>query len=317
VIRSAVALAALLSVVAPLLGACGGSNEAGAGSSPESEEIARADRMLVQGDAAKAGEILRGVLERNTKSFDARYRLGVLAMETDPRASLSDLEGAASLDPSHPGPRFFSGLTRLGLNDFRGSEREMKEGAALDRARDGLAPADTTTPAEVGLVALGRGAYPEARDALSRAIEEKPEDASLWCFYGRACLETKDLQKGAEALTRAVELDDRLPAAQALLAVVRFREGRLKEAADYAQAALDLDPRSATARHVQGLVLLRQSEYRTAALCLWLAVLEDPTVAEHHFSFGEALVRMDLDLGTVHMQHGEWVTAFLDKQRAR
>lgn len=88
-----------------------------------------------------------------------------------------------------------------------------RDAAAVDRAGELFAEAAAIDPnsgiplAGVGRVALVRGRFDDARDALERAVELSPLYAPAWTDLGHAYRELGEIEKAAESEARAAHLE--------------------------------------------------------------------------------------------------------------
>ena len=288
------------------------------GGQAQADTIDLADHAWSRGDTARARALLTEVLREAPRSFPARYRLAFFRMETDPAGAIKDFEELAPLDPKHPGPVFYAGLTRLRVNDYIGAERDMRRGYALAQARRGYSLEDTSETARRGLGDMNAGQFVRAAEAFTQALETEPENPVLWYLKARSLANAGALEPAGEAVTRALEKRPRFAAARALHAELLLASQQPEPAREELRLALEEDPNLAAAHYQMGVLHLAESEFRTAALDLWQAVLVDPTVAEPHQLLGQTFMRMDLRAeGMIHYQHFEWITAFLQRNLGR
>ena len=277
-----------------------------------------ATRAWASGDPERAVEILSQVFEHDSKSFDAVYRRGVLRVHQTPRDALRDLQQAAALDPSHPGPPVFSGIALSSLSDFTGAQRAFNRGFQLAERRQGYSLADTSDAAREGLRALTVGRPLAAREAFGRALQDDRKNPALWYLFGAAALRAGLNDSCRVAAEQALKLRPRFPAAQSLLAATYVRDGETEPALRHLEQALDADPRLADAYHQRALLALKRSEYRDAATDLWVAMLEDPTVIDVYFSLGRALgVMRESEMAVSFLQNAEWIKSAADRYHDR
>jgi len=296
-----------------LFAACGQGRGGGEGS-PTLEAVDRCDRDYFRGDLDDALSLLRQTLEQDSKSFLARYRLGVLELDTDPRQGLVDLEQAASLRPAHPGPRFYAGIARIRLSDFDGGDREMEAALQRARARLGYSLRDTTDALREGLTALEEGRLQIARDRFVAEAEKDPKNAVIRFLLARALMDGGALDEAGTAVNRALELDADLAPALTLRAEWHLARREREAARKDLDRALLRAPDLAAAHLQMGYLLQAQSEYRSALLEFWNAVLADPTVQEAHLALGNGMLGANLSYGAVHLQNLEWLNAFLARR---
>lgn len=303
----------LILAVCALFAACGHGKD-GEGS-PTLEAVERCDRLYARGDLDMVLTQLRSILEQDSKSFLARYRLGVLELDGNPRQALTDLEQAASLRPAHPGPRFYSGIARIRLSDFDGGDREMEVALNLAAARLGYSLPETSDVVREGLTALQNGQLRVADERFTTATKNQPRNAVLWYLLGRVLMDGGDPVHAGEAVNRALDLDSDLAPALVLRAEWHLSRKENDAAKSDLDKALLRAPDLAAAHLQMGRLLQAESEYRGAILEYWAAVLADPTVPEAHRALGNSMFGANMSYGAVHMQNLEWLNAFLARRR--
>jgi len=302
--------------VALLVLGCGKSGSAG-NALPDTPALEKADEAWAKGDLARARSILDTALEKDSKSFAARYRLGVILIDDEPREAIKDLEQAAALEPGHPGPRLFLGLARTSLSDFAAADRDMNAALELAAARRGYSLPDTGDDARQGIQAMHLEKYPEAMQDFRRALDRDSTQAALWYLYGDAARRAGALAEADHGAGRALALRSDFPAARTLHAAVLLDEDRKPEAHDVLAAVLARHPAYAAALYEEGLYLDGESEYRDALITYWHALLEDPTVPAHLLSPGRLLLRMQMpDEGVKLQQYFAWLHSFLERKYA-
>jgi len=298
-----------------LFAACGQSRGSGGEGGPTLEAVERADRLYARGDFDETMSVLRQTLEQDSKSFLARYRLGVLELDGNPRQGLTDLEQAASLRPTHPGPRFYAGIARIRLSDFDGGDREMETALGLAGARLGVALPETSDGVREGLAALQEGRLRVADERFTAATGKEPKNAVLWLLLAKVLMEGGDPGRAGDAVNRALDLDSSLAPALVLRSQWHLLRDEKEAARSDLEKALLRAPDLAAAHLQLGHQLQAESEYRAAILEFWLAVLADPTVADAHSMLGNSMLGANLTYGAVHLQNLEWLNAFLARRR--
>ncbi|MEK7281013.1 MAG: tetratricopeptide repeat protein, partial [Chloroflexota bacterium] len=81
-----------------------------------------------------------------------------------------------------------------------------------------------------GLKLLEQGKYPEAEEALSKAVELNPKGFVAWAYLGLARLGLKKYAEAEESFSKAVELDSQDAAAWYNLGLDRWHQGKYAEA---------------------------------------------------------------------------------------
>lgn len=295
-----------------LFAACGQGH--GGEGGPTLAAVERADRDYIRGDLDQTMSVLRQTLEQDSKSFLARYRLGLLELDGNPRQGLTDLEQAASLRPAHPGPRFYSGIARIRLSDFQGGDREMEAALRLAGARLGYSLPETSDVVREGLAALQDGRLRVADERFTTATGNDPRNAVLWFLLARVLMDGADPVRAGGAVNRALDLDSDLAPALVLRSQWHLAREEKEAARSDLEKALLRAPDLAAAHLQMGHQLQAESEYRAAIHEFWLAVLADPTVPEAHSMLGNSMLSANLAYGAVHLQNLEWLNAFLARR---
>src|SRR6185503_9386197 len=129
---------------------------------------------------------------------------------------------------------------------FLGLGRQDEAQADLKKVTE-LEPGFARAYRGLGQLHLDKGQVEEAKRALARAIELDPKLTGVRIYYASACLRTGDPQRAIEHLRFAIEHQEEVTLAYALLGVAEERLGKTTEAfADYTKA-LELDAGNGTA----------------------------------------------------------------------
>ena len=281
------------------------------------DQLALADRQWSSGDIPRATATLEGILSTHGDSFGATYRLGIFALEGDVTEAMEILARAEALEPSHPGPVFFSAMALFPLSDFEAADRKLSRAYEMGQARLGYSLAETTEVARDAIVAMNREKFIDAAAGFEEAIADDPENAVLWFLRGRALLSIRQAKDASHAVSVALDHAPDFPDALALRADVNLFWNEIEKAKADLERALELAPDLAYAHSIRGAVHLNQSEYRDAILQFWAAVLADPTVPDYHYLVGSTLLMAKRPQGTLHLQHVEWSNSFLAKKFGR
>ena len=219
-------------------------------------------------------QLTKKVLEQNGGYRDAWLTNGYsyLALERFEFARLS-FQKAFEIDPANPAISFYLGYTLKRLGDLNSAinffERARQngfkpEGEVLRELGDtyylqenyqlAFKTFEAMLQKEVGSVAeFVRPMYivltflkqSETGIALgNNAVQKYPEEAMAWNLRGWAYLETGDLAKAEQDLTKALNLDANLSAAHLNLGFLRERQKRFDEALDQYEKVYQLDPLS-------------------------------------------------------------------------
>lgn len=297
------------------LAGCGG---AAVDENPDvQDQLALADRQWSSGDIPRSTTTLEGILSGHGESFGATYRLGILALEQDVTGAMEILARAEAMDPSHPGPVFFSAMALIPLSEFDAADEKLTRAYELAQARLGYSLAETTEVVRDALAAIDQERFADAAARLEEAIADDPGNAVLWFLRGRALLAVRQPEDASHAVSVALDHAPDFPEALALRADVNLSWNEIAKAEADLARALELAPHLAYAHSVQGRVHLNQNEYRDAILQFWAALLDDPTVPDYHYLAGSTLLAARRNQGTLHLQHVEWSNSFLAKKFRR
>jgi tetratricopeptide (TPR) repeat protein len=284
----------------------------------ETDSIDLADRAWCRGDSTQTQNLLEGVLQHDSKSFAARYRLALIPIDSQPNVALEQLNALARDYPKHPGPVFYAGLARLRLNDFTRAEADLRRGYLLSQAQLGYALKDTSQAAREGLSAWTAGRYAASAEAFRRATQADSTDATLWFLQARTLTAYGDLDGAAQAVGKALSKRPSFPVAHALRAEILRLKKQNVDARQEVKLALKDAPEQVQALYQLGLLDLDEGESRAAAIDFWHAVLADPTFPPPHQALGQTFMHMDqLPQGMPYFQHFEWANGFLDRYLGR
>ena len=227
---------------------------------------------------------------------DPAVELTVRAILADSLRRLGSLEEAAeayerlaALDPEDPAP--LSHLANIRSSQGRADEAEEH----IRRAR-ALAPRDPVILQNVAEALRKQERHEEAVAGFGRVLELDPEMAAAYAGRGAARFVLGRHEAAASDLERAIELEPEAASrpgnevliGRALLALGRSEE----EAAARFRAALEADPRHPAALDRLGLVRFRQGRYREALDLYERHAAEDPDNAAIHSNIGAALYQL-------------------------
>ena len=125
---------------------------------------------------------------------------------------------------------------------------------------------------------------------LRRAIQMRPEDASLHAQLGELLVERGDAEEAREAFRQALENDFRNVAALRGMGAMLHREGELPDAAYYYLASLSKEPEDLQVLLNLGLVLEAQGNYTGAIKRFEQSEALAPELALPHLLLGRALL---------------------------
>ena len=163
---------------------------------------------------------------------------------------------------------------------------EVERGAAAAKPTESLSAYDLVLQGRDLLRQVERDANFDARAYFERAIAIDPDYADAHVGFGWTHLNDflwgwtqwphRAVERADEAATRAVELDDRNAAGQALRAFILLFRGDLTTAEAMIDRAIELNPNDALNHAIRGEVLFNAGRPEEAALAMELALALDP-----------------------------------------
>jgi adenylate cyclase len=152
----------------------------------------------------------------NSSAFDLVLRaraIGHGTSRTTNRQFRELITRAIELDPNYSAARALLAdglysLAMLGWTEF--PDHELARGTAEARHAIALAPNEPDGYRALGRILLARADYDEAQNALKRAIEINPSDASAVAVWGIAQLFSGEISGAIESLELALKLDPML-----------------------------------------------------------------------------------------------------------
>jgi tetratricopeptide (TPR) repeat protein len=259
-----------------------------------SAEVERAERLLAEGEASEARELLEAAVRENPNDARAQLDLG-LAFELEENVEGAERAYRASIaaDPSFPEPHNNLGLLLRDLD--RGGEAiaELREairlrpdfasahvnlalaleesgdvGGAIEIYRTAvrLAPRDPMTRVNFGLALLASGNAEQAAIEFRRALPLAGENPAALQAVGNGLRRVEQFDLAVTAMERAVEAmgDEVTPALLSELALA-YRANDDREGAERTlNRALEVDPRYATAHYLLGNMLAGRGAFAEA-----------------------------------------------------
>ncbi|MGD2116111.1 MAG: tetratricopeptide repeat protein, partial [Acidobacteriota bacterium] len=116
--------------------------------------------------------------------------------------------------------------------------------------------------------------FPEAERQLRTVLRRDPTNLAAMIDLASVLAETGDLDRAAEVVERALDLDPEYPRLHLQLAEIEARRGAPEKALELVEAALALDARQLDARMRKAL-LLQQAGHRSAAVATLESALDD------------------------------------------
>jgi len=251
---------------------------AAAAASPEA--VARADALVVEGNALEdAGQLAaaearyRAAVEAAPGHARAHLNLGiVLAARDDRDGAIAAYGNVLAIDPHHPfGHYNYARLAYLGGDSALAASLLS---TAL-QARPEF-PQALILQAEV-LEALGR--LPQALESLQAALRLDPNDAGAWFNLAMLSLRNGSIEGAEDAARRALEIQPDSPAALELLARAMRDQGFAREALAPLRKAIAHDPAAWPHRSLELLLMNFDDGVQASELF------------RRHVEFGQALER--------------------------
>lgn len=259
----------------------------------ETQSLADARSYLKAGDLPAASVQLKGILQENPDSGEARLLLGQVQLEAgDPRAAEKELQRATELgvSPELVMPALADSLLQQDNNsalqalsqdtvadpqaaalifaaqamgNLRAGQTELAA-LQIEQARLGYPDSPYVQVANASL-SIARWEEEFARDELRQILDQTPDYAPAWSLLGNLQRRQGQLAEAENSLTQAIDnrqanLSDRMARAQ-----VRIALGLIDEA----QADLNVISRDLSnhpeANYAQGLIYWRQKKFPEAA----------------------------------------------------
>ena len=192
-------------------------------------------------DYPAAIEDLQAIVALAPNDAQAKYELGLMLASREPEAALAFLVQAVELD-----------------ENLAEAVRQMREGLRPSRETDD--PAFTLLNVGRALAYLGEWAL--AAEAFAQAVQENPDYAEAWAFWGEA--KEQMGQNGLAELDMALDLNPASLAANLLYALYHKRHGNLELALIYLHAAAALDPENPAIQVEIGSTLNEMGDFNTA-----------------------------------------------------
>ncbi|MBV8807053.1 MAG: tetratricopeptide repeat protein [Acidobacteriaceae bacterium] len=188
-------------------------------------------------------------------------------------------------------------LSLQGAVDF--VEGKMAPAATAFRQASAIAPLtdpDTFTLA-MALVKLGDDA--EARAALTKLSERRPDNAIYIYWLGRLDYDQRRYQEAVAKLERATKLDPQSTRAWDSLGLAFDMQGQADQARTTFQRAVELNRNqehpSPWPPHDLGYLLLRMDQVKEAESALRESLRYDPNFAQAHYHLGRVLEKEERD----------------------
>jgi tetratricopeptide (TPR) repeat protein len=148
---------------------------------------------------------------------------------------------------------------------------------ALERLDEAVgAYREAHAPLELAQLHLTRGEPAQAEPLLRKALEQRPQDASVHTALGEACQRQQRFEEAETHYRRALELDARQFVAQVRLSDVLRETGRVEEAEAAARRALELDDEAVASHFSLGMAHKARGRMEPAMRAFRRALELDP-----------------------------------------
>jgi tetratricopeptide (TPR) repeat protein len=246
----------------------------------------------------KAIEALSKALALKPELTSVRLFLGLARFRAEQfEAAHQALAGVLEAQPAHPQALHLLGLCRLKLD--RIEEGTLALEAALQANPNNVEAAYTLATAYIGI-----GEIEKAEDLLDGPLRGKT-GAEAHLVRGSILNARKQAQAALEELTRAKQLNEKLPTLQTQIGYACLLLMEYEKAASEFLAALRQNPDDYHANAYLGWLYIQEKRYPEAAECLLMALRQKP---------GNATILYQL--GQIQQLNGQVETAVTTLERA-
>jgi tetratricopeptide (TPR) repeat protein len=190
-------------------------------------------------------------------------------------------EQALALDGDHP-----ESLHLMGLVCFHVSQYDHAVEWTSRAIRKDPKPAYLTT---LGTALLTQGRREEAVEVFDKAVQLKPDDATLWCNMGNALLESGRSDDALLCFEHVIKLDPSHGEATYKAGHLLHGLGRFEEALVRLSRSAELQPDHAPTLHMRALTLKSLNRPEEALADNVRAIELDPTNADTYGNIGNIL----------------------------
>ena len=214
---------------------------------------------LRAGDAAAGLAAARRAADRDPRSAEAQYLIGLGLEGTGERAAALDaFERAAGIDPMHVGAlsHVRTLAARLGRAEVSARAGERYEAALRRRRVDDRVRSHRVA----GVEAFNRQEYDKALEEFRVITREDPTDAQAQLFIGSALLALGRRDEARAALDRSLALDPRGERAWLEMGRLLALENRLDDAVAALRRAAEIEPEFAEPHYFLAGILQERGE---------------------------------------------------------
>lgn len=156
--------------------------------------------LIMHGQGDRAAVFLRKALEIDPGLYDARFRLGLLAIaEHDYQGALRHFRAAEELEPDSAWPHYEIGVSHAALGDLEAAIREFRVAREKDPQFLGFFHALGESLEKAGLLK-------EAERQFRAAANRNPQEAGAWSTLLAFYLRHDDLRSAADVCAKLLRL---------------------------------------------------------------------------------------------------------------
>jgi len=275
-----------------------------------SNELDLARAYLGTKNAAKAQELLRGLMRRNdTAEYHNLLGQADEALN-DPASAVKEFKLAAQLDPNEKNAFDLANELLLTTNSGGPAVEAFTRGVALF-------PNSVRMYIGLGIALYARNSYDAAIEALCRASDLDPSDPRPYVYLGKMCIVSKGhADEVSKHMQRFIETNPDNPLAYYYGALCLWK-GAEKQGVDEARVeslfkkSLALDPRSADTYLQLGILYHHQRREKDAISEFEAAIRLKPADPDAHYHLAQVY------LSTGDKERGQEELQIYEKLRAR
>ncbi len=238
------------------------------------------------GDARKAEEICRHILQEEPHHAPALHLLGIVAQQAGRHEeALSLLRQAVSLCPSDANYHYNLGLVQQVLG-------RTAEAIASYRESLRLSPDHASALNNLGHLALNSNQLDEAEECLRRSLRIQPENGAAHHNLGLVCKRRGKTEEALSCFRQAVRLRPNEPMIHFDFGQMLEQEGRFEEAVRELRKAASLQPDNAIIQSALGNVLTLSHKLKEALPHYEQALRIAPHDPAVHSNLGNVLTQL-------------------------
>lgn len=257
--------------------------------SPETNSLATAQKLMHDGNFARADAALRPLIAADPNAAEPHYLLAYALMREDkPADSLKEYTKAAALRPPTAAELRSVALNYVLLHDLSDADRWMSRSLAMDGS-------DAETWYAMGRLRYTQGRYSDALACFEKTLSLNPRSVkgenNLGLAYEALNRNDEALRAYREAI--AWQKDHPSPSEQPLLnlAILQLHRNQLQEAKQLLEQAAKIAPKDPRIHENLGQVYLRTDRIPDAVTEFSSAVSLAPQNPRYHYLLGQAYKR--------------------------